>query len=52
MFCSSPMGCLVTLLMCRRCYRHKVTGSAKAGWFSAIPLFDMIDKETGGDYKN
>lgn len=31
---------------------YKSIGSDVAGWFSGIPLFDMIDKETGGDYKN
>ena len=31
-------------------YTAKVVGSAKAGWFSAKPLFDVIHKETGGDY--
>lgn len=31
-------------------YTAKAVGSAKAGYFSAKPLFDMIHKETGGDY--
>jgi len=25
-------------------------GTPRAGWFSAKPLFDVIHKETGGDY--
>jgi len=29
-----------------------VVGSPMAGWFSGIPLFQLIEKETGGDYKN
>ncbi|KAF2758412.1 class II aldolase/adducin domain-containing protein [Pseudovirgaria hyperparasitica] len=31
-------------------YTHKVVGSKQAGWFSGKPLFDLIHKETGGDY--
>ena len=31
-------------------YTAKVVGSAKAGHFSAKPLFDIIHKETGGEY--
>ena len=31
-------------------YTYKTVGSPKAGWFSAKPLFDLIHKETGGDY--
>lgn len=29
----------------------KVVGTEGSGWFSGLPLFDAIDKETGGDYK-
>lgn len=29
---------------------YKTVGSSMAGFFSAKPLFDMIHKETGGDY--
>jgi len=29
---------------------HKTVGTAGAGWFSAKPLFDVIMKETGGDF--
>jgi len=29
---------------------YKAVGSSMAGWFSAKPLFDMIHKETNGDY--
>jgi len=29
---------------------HNTVGSAAAGWFSGTPLFDVIHKETGGDY--
>lgn len=32
--------------------RKKMIGSPHAGWFSAQPLFQVIDRETGGDYKN
>lgn len=28
----------------------KTVGTHTAGWFSAKPLFDVIHKETGGDY--
>lgn len=31
---------------------YKAVGSPRAGWFSAKPLFDVIHKETGGDYLN
>ena len=31
-------------------YTYKTVGSARAGWFSAKPLFDVIHKETNGDY--
>jgi hypothetical protein len=31
-------------------YTYRTVGSTKAGWFSAKPLFDVIHKETGGDY--
>lgn len=31
-------------------YTFKTLGSPRAGWFSAKPLFDVIHKETGGDY--
>lgn len=31
-------------------FTKKAVGSPKAGWFSAKPLFDVIHKETGGDY--
>lgn len=31
-------------------YTKKAVGSKNAGWFSAKPLFDMIHKETNGDY--
>ncbi|CCX29590.1 class II aldolase/adducin N-terminal [Pyronema domesticum] len=30
---------------------YKIVGTESAGWFSGKPLFDLIDKETGGDYK-
>lgn len=29
----------------------KLLGTEPGGWFSGRPLFDVIDKETGGDYK-
>ena len=31
-------------------YTAKLIGRPVAGWFSAKPLFDVIEKETGGDY--
>jgi len=31
-------------------YTHGTVGTPMAGWFSAKPLFDVIHKETGGDY--
>lgn len=31
---------------------YNVVGTHLAGWFSAKPMFDMIHKETGGDYLN
>lgn len=31
-------------------FTHKAVGSPLAGYFSAKPLFDVIHKETGGDY--
>jgi len=31
-------------------YTRRAVGSPLAGWFSAKPLFDVIHKETGGDY--
>lgn len=31
-------------------YTYNAVGTPLAGWFSAKPLFDLIHKETGGDY--
>jgi len=31
-------------------YTYNTVGTPLAGWFSAKPLFDLIHKETGGDY--
>ncbi|KAK4504128.1 hypothetical protein PRZ48_005043 [Zasmidium cellare] len=31
-------------------YTYKTVGTHRAGWFGAKPLFDMIHKETNGDY--
>lgn len=31
-------------------YTGKLVGSPKAGWFSAKPMFDVIHKETNGEY--
>ncbi|EMD68015.1 hypothetical protein COCSADRAFT_32976 [Bipolaris sorokiniana ND90Pr] len=31
-------------------YTHKTVGTPRAGWFSAKPLFDVIHKETNGEY--
>lgn len=33
-------------------YTYKTIGTPAAGWFSAKPMFDMIDHETGGSYLN
>ena len=31
-------------------FTYNTVGTPRAGWFSAKPLFDVIHKETGGDY--
>ncbi|KAL8704890.1 MAG: hypothetical protein Q9201_001958 [Fulgogasparrea decipioides] len=31
-------------------FTYKAIGTPKAGWFSAKPLFDVIEKECGGEY--
>jgi len=31
-------------------YTKRTVGSPQAGWFNAKPTFDVIHKETGGDY--
>lgn len=31
-------------------FTSKTVGTHTAGWFSAKPLFDLVHKETGGDY--
>lgn len=31
-------------------YTYKTVGTPRAGWFSAKPLFDMIHRETKGEY--
>lgn len=31
-------------------FTYKTVGTPLAGWFSAKPLFDVIHKETGGEY--
>lgn len=31
-------------------FTYKTVGSPAAGWFSAKPLFDLVHKESGGDY--
>ncbi|KAF2203989.1 arad-like aldolase/epimerase [Delitschia confertaspora ATCC 74209] len=31
-------------------YTYKTVGTPMAGWFSAKPIFDLIEKETGGEY--
>jgi ribulose-5-phosphate 4-epimerase/fuculose-1-phosphate aldolase len=33
-------------------YTYNTVGTPIAGWFSAKPLFDVIHKETGGEYLN
>jgi len=32
-------------------WTHKTVGSEVAGWFSAKPTFDMMEHESGLDYK-
>lgn len=31
-------------------YTYRSVGTGRAGWFSAKPLFDVVHKETNGDY--
>lgn len=31
-------------------YTYRTVGSHRAGWFSAKPMFDVVHKETNGDY--
>lgn len=31
-------------------FTYKTVGTPTAGWFSAKPLFDVVHKETGGEY--
>lgn len=31
-------------------YTYRSVGSPQAGWFSAKPMFDVIHKETRGEY--
>ena len=31
-------------------FTYKTVGSPRAGWFSAKPLFDIIEKEFGADF--
>jgi ribulose-5-phosphate 4-epimerase/fuculose-1-phosphate aldolase len=31
-------------------FTYNTIGTPLAGWFSAKPMFDLIHKETGGDY--
>ena len=31
-------------------YTAKTTGTPLAGWFSAKPMFDLIEREGGGEY--
>lgn len=33
-------------------FTYKAVGTPRAGWFSAKPLFDVMAKEVGDDYKN
>lgn len=32
-------------------YTAKTVGSENAGWFSAKPQFDMMESQSGADYK-
>jgi hypothetical protein len=31
-------------------YTYRTVGTGRAGWFSAKPMFDVVHKETNGDY--
>lgn len=31
-------------------YTYRTVGSSTAGWFSGKPMFDVIHKETKGEY--
>lgn len=31
-------------------FTYKTVGSSLAGWFSGLPLFDVVERETGGEY--
>jgi len=31
---------------------YGVVGTSIAGWFSGMPLFQVMERETGGEYKN
>jgi len=43
-------GKVITIREEEALYTYKAVGSPLAGWFSAKPLFDVIHKETGGEY--
>ncbi len=31
-------------------FTYKTVGTPKGGWFSAKPMFDIIERECGADY--
>lgn len=31
-------------------FTYKTVGTSMAGWFSGLPLFDVVEKETRGEY--
>lgn len=31
-------------------YTYKTIGTPRGGWFSAKPMFDVMEKECGADY--
>src|SRR5436305_2967508 len=33
-------------------FTYKTVGTPRAGWFSAKPTFDMMERESGEDYKH
>lgn len=49
---SDVLRAFVKLLILWDIYSYAAVGTDLAGWFSGGPLFELIDKETGGDYKN
>jgi hypothetical protein len=40
----------VTIGDAEAAYTYRTIGTSRAGWFGAKPLFDVIHKETKGEY--